>query len=1237
MPTVSSLLSEFNTKLQEVAAKVGVAGRYAAGPQVLTSEQAMEQYEIELPDENYFLKLLPTDTGFDVSYVTPDQWEITGAGEYISPEGTKYTADQLKELEATYNAQQAKKTQLEQSEFYNPDTQTYNVQGLIDSGLLTGDEATNYFGADWNAPPPTVWTGSNAISQGMFDQETGAKLQETISEYENILSSFGNVFSQAEVDEAIQLAITAPDEFVNQIREIGRNEQTEKLLKLAFDATDDEIDYLFDAEEWVSELRAIGWNEDTEARLKAIYPDLVEDDIRDFFAIQPTAMQQATNQLGQAWNLYVSELFNKQESGMELANLGKSLLGVVGETLDKYVNTVWMGGIEIIRAYTQIGEANVVGLPGAADYDREFVNAIHALDTKYGMWSVFTDEYREVIDKYRAGLPLYVRIPVNIAEFSNPVYLVPVGGLFGLAAKVTTKIPIIGKALKYTASGVQAIEGEVAGAIAAPVKLVAGKLEQAGIKLGAKLADDVIAKSKLLEDAALIPATDDILKGVLVDNWQKKLLQIASKIPAVKKGIWNTLGYRSTISLATKEIENVVGRGAVAYNEITRRGTNAANIKLSELRAIEQNPTRLFGFNNEAMSQSMLKKLKPEFVGLRESGTLEHVFTHSEMYNLSAKQATYIARVQEVNKWATELLKKEGITVNETVGDWIHRIVEQGGKETPITRRSIGAKQAFEKARKFDTMFDGIQYFAEHPELKAHYNPNIEASVSSYIQQVYSKVASKRFEDYVAKFGFGSTAKERLAKMFPGVAEKAELTASQLKKAAFTQGAIRRAFRGERLTEQTLKSIEKDFPEIGARLRDLNRPPTLPVTEGERTQQIINKAKLDSEFPKQVDEFGYPKGISEPVLTTEGQRLKALSELGDQIKQIVESRKAPYWQARVAKAEAMEIAGKPSLQEGYIMQPFAGGKIYSQEFIDNFNQFLGHQNGLPGFKVTSDISGIMRIAIASMDFSGMAIQGLPSWGLAHAYMLTNPAVGVKLMGAWYKAFAYSIGSFFDPQLIAKYIAKNQDTILRRTSMFGGSARAVDWISLEAKTGGIAGLFTKVTEKDPFKLYKRAEMSFFAGGEMVRDEFFKIMEKGAIKRGEEYQLATFLDTLTGLYNSKAVGVPLTARQLESSFVWFAPNYTRACLSILSDIFRGGMVGAEARKAIGGMMAGGAAYYVGVQYALSIASGKDSEQAWNDVLEGFGVVEDPITGDVSWKMSANFMTIEIRLRWLLVWTT
>jgi len=366
-----------------------------------------------------------------------------------------------------------------------------------------------------------------------------------------------------------------------------------------------------------------------------------------------------------------------------------------------------------------------------------------------------------------------------------------------------------------------------------------------------------------------------------------------------------------------------------------------------------------------------------------------------------------------------------------------------------------------------------------------------------------------------------------------------------------------------------------------------------------------------------------------PAIKSAAARKTELEALRKEVKALTEARKAPYWQARTEKALKMEQVRRPEIGEGYIMQPFAGGRIFKQEFIDSFNKFFGHDVGLPSLQVTSDIAGVLRITKAALDFSFMAIQGMPSFGLAHAYLLFNPAIGVKLMGAWYRTFGESIGAFFNPGVMARFMEKESAIAGQRIS-FGGSARAVYFWEEMARTAGrgrVARWSEMALNKIPLSPYERAEIAWFAGGEMVRDRFWRILSPKAIAKGQEFDLARTLDRITGITDSKSLGVPLTIRQLEQTFAWFAPNYTRACLTVLADIFRGGMTGAEARKAIGGMIAAGAGIYTGTQYAISTIQGKSHEDAWNAVNEGFCVYQDPVTGEWEWKPSARFMTLKI----------
>ncbi|GAG98697.1 unnamed protein product, partial [marine sediment metagenome] len=184
-------------------------------------------------------------------------------------------------------------------------------------------------------------------------------------------------------------------------------------------------------------------------------------------------------------------------------------------------------------------------------------------------------------------------------------------------------------------------------------------------------------------------------------------------------------------------------------------------------------------------------------------------------------------------------------------------------------------------------------------------------------------------------------------------------------------------------------------------------------------------------------------GYELPPIKSATERSAALEALRKEIKALTEARKAPYWQARAERAFKMEQVKQPGIGEGYLPQPFAGGRIFSREFIDAFNKFYGHEAGIPGLNVTSDMAGILRITKAALDFSQPAIQGLPSWGLAHAYLLINPPVGLRLMGAWYKTFVQSTAAFFHPEILARALTKLEAPTMQRIA-YGGSAHAVDY-------------------------------------------------------------------------------------------------------------------------------------------------------------------------------------------------
>ncbi len=1152
------------------------------------------------------------------------------------------------------------------------------------------------------------------------------------------------------LDDIYNYADQNPDEFIDSIRSSGRNQETEEFVRGLFPAiTDEEVNDLFGYQVFTG------------------YSGLT-------FEQQAYTDTQTRNYIRDAWQGVKAEPYSPGKQ----AELGLALVGAAGQLMEKYIGRPWEAAVLEMRGRTlPVNRGETFVGNQVLPEDREAIARLDNAYAKYGWTAIFSDEVAEAWEARKEAASETGRKAMNVLEWTNPVYMIPIGGSFGMAAKFTSKIPVLGKAMKYVAAGVMAAERGAAYPLTKPLELAGKGIQKTGERLGEKAANQIVENSghALLE----IPVSDKLLEGVLIDNWQRRAIERVSKLKPIEKVTQWTLGKRVLVDKSSQLVQDVVGRGAVLYTEVTRMGVNARNAVMQQLRAIEMNPVGYFGFNESGFSEKMAGKLLPEYKGEVNAGTLEHVITKPEMYDWTGldKGLEYVTRVNDINNSMLSLLKAEGVPPENIMEDWIHRVVtgkvDVGGVETAVkgvpgkTGKAVGKKPAYEKSRVFKTMAEGI---AEGYK----YDPNIETSIGTYIEEGFKKIGSERFIQYTKEFG--ETPAERLAERFPEIVQRAELTKEELADAAKLHGAVNRAIRGEKLPSQTLTALEKRFPEIGKRLRSIiEEKPMKPIDEaaylseygqkelfdypvpqtvapkairttaaediratyniikpklsetnidetiiddllknvykispdidevggaatfqrilsGGLTEQtlkenlirssgrriaakelgvklidldmalelgpkaniakeVVNKSmaeaskfheSLISNLPKRKEITSYIKSTRPPSPQAAEQAPKAidrkvaLEQIRKEAKSLVEGRKAPYWQARSEKAAKMEIVRQPGMEEGYLMQPFAGGKIYDQEFIDSFNTFLGHDPGLKALQITSDAAGIMRITKAALDFSAHAIQGLPPWGLAHTYMLTNQKMGARMMGAWYEGFGLSVAGFFRPEIIAKTLAKKEAVALHRIS-FGGSSKAADIIALNQGSGIVEKILTGDIKTQPFKTilaplralkpFQRAESVFYFAGEYVRDTYWEIMSKNALNKGEGHELARFLDRITGLTEASTLGVPATMRQFESSFAWFAPNYTRACLTVIADLFRGGMTGAEARKAIGGMIAAGGVYYSGTQFAISSMNGKEPEEAWQDVMKGFGVERDPITGELEWKPSASFMSIQV----------
>jgi len=327
-----------------------------------------------------------------------------------------------------------------------------------------------------------------------------------------------------------------------------------------------------------------------------------------------------------------------------------------------------------------------------------------------------------------------------------------------------------------------------------------------------------------------------------------------------------------------------------------------------------------------------------------------------------------------------------------------------------------------------------------------------------------------------------------------------------------------------------------------------------------------------------------------------------------------------WYEKQIARASVSPLG------YGRLFQSHFNGKLYAQETVDLVNKFFGHKEGLPALDFAVDVAGILRVTKVSMDISFPAIQGIPAFGLASKMMITNPALGRRMMGAVLKSYIVPITAYFNPEWMHRYIDKNRHAALERIYA-GGSRTSVDWFDALHAVEGLGGGAAKLLAMIPGQPLSRSELAFHSSGEIIRNTFWELMSEDAKSKGQTHNLATFLDRLTGQFDSASIGVTSRWSKFENAFVWFAPRYTRACMALISNVFRGGYTGAMARSAMGGMVGAGIIGYAGAQMAISLAAGKDEDEALKDVMEGFGLHKDTLTGKVEWSPSAEFMSMQI----------
>ena len=246
--------------------------------------------------------------------------------------------------------------------------------------------------------------------------------------------------------------------------------------------------------------------------------------------------------------------------------------------------------------------------------------------------------------------------------------------------------------------------------------------------------------------------------------------------------------------------------------------------------------------------------------------------------------------------------------------------------------------------------------------------------------------------------------------------------------------------------------------------------------------------------------------------------------------------------------------------------PALEGWQFPKETANEIIKILRPTKVDPLTSTVSQINAIVRFTVTGFDFGAPMIQGIL---LAER----NPK-------AWARAFRDSFKAMVNPEWIEGYMARpeNKEALIEsilRGNMSYGSSEFMEAANFLNKVP-ILGRITK-----PF------QRSFNTFLDVGRLEHFKYLYKPNMSDDTVKQLGSHIDNMMGSLDVAKLGNTNYQRQVEAAYLWFAPRYTRSGIALMMDMFRGGLRGSEARKAIGSFLTLGAGMYLGIAEGLEKA--------------------------------------------------
>jgi hypothetical protein len=741
----------------------------------------------------------------------------------------------------------------------------------------------------------------------------------------------------------------------------------------------------------------------------------------------------------------------------------------------------------------------------------------------------------------------------GLAEFAMPLYWLPYFGWAGKGAK----------------------------ALGATNKM-ARALESAG-----KFAEKIHLPSSEVLDTTLFKK--DFFKTVSLWAENKPVLNSITRIIGGPSAFVKAPALEETALDITK-------RALIKKSVIYDMRNGARGLLMPKLQAISSDPVKLLDIAPDGLVKGATA-LDGSSTYL--SDLIEGFVKNPDNYKFANPEGKkYVQQLIKTVNQITDVAKLEGVKVSEDFT--FHRMVK--GVQTELKGdyelSDFGSK--FDMARHRTTMMDGA--LGTGGKRIVLYENNPATVVSGTIDHYMRAIATKRFDNEVGQLG--KTAAGLFSEQFPDEAQKIADLASRLSDSRYISESIngiitktpgwgsklakiRRGTMSE--SENIANSIEAVFSfapketdkmlsamgsEFWQAAKIKPKEFKIALAQFNKTPGRILMGELDDavhslNVSKKIATTAIENAYKESCRTLTSVQKDLFKTIKTQVDNILETTKTELKPLKAAKTEFIRPyrEGKQILGTNlkvFTSHPAFRNMIFPKEVVELAETALKTQ-GNAWLKTMSEVSGVGRTLVAAMDFSAPFIQGLAVLG-------RNPL-------AWAKGVLRQFEFFLKPGNFAKYMADPATMATRAERIaFGGSSQTFEYMEAVPQISKFLG--KTITGQT----YGRAEAAFTGFGEVARNEMWKSLRNkavinGKVDEGIARELARTIDRMTGVMSTEALGMSRSAREFENAFVFFAPRYTRASLSYVADIFKGGITGAEARKSLSGLMAGGSAMYYG----------------------------------------------------------